>query len=186
LQAKVLRYSQTTTFGSGTAYRVYTPSYETLHRFRNRWYPNGVKVVPRDIAPLQPEAALWWYIGDGTNAENTVPASRYILFATHGFVREDSEFLAQLLIERGFHAKVHEVHKKWNGAPRKYYSLSLSARDVNPFLDWAGKCPIEFFEYKWKRPAARTWDVLRLARYREYAMLKALGSSKRLADVKVR
>lgn len=38
---------------------------EFFTKERKRWYPDGIKIVPKDIK-LNREVLLWWYLGDGS------------------------------------------------------------------------------------------------------------------------
>ena len=64
-----------------------TCNHPDLLRQRIRWYPNGVKIVPKDCS-FTPKSVLIWYLGDGClqKKENTYPR---ISLSTDGFTKED-------------------------------------------------------------------------------------------------
>jgi hypothetical protein len=63
-----------------------------------RWYPCGVKVVPKDII-INKDSFEWWYIGDGHLCrKKTRPNYRRIIMATDSFNKNDKTFLKDKLI----------------------------------------------------------------------------------------
>ena len=55
----------------------------------NRWYPNGKKVIPKDIK-INKDMLLWWYIGDGhLHRKKSRPNYRRVELATDSFDRRD-------------------------------------------------------------------------------------------------
>lgn len=66
--------------------------------FRQKWYPNGIKIVPQDIK-LSKLIMQIWYCDDGS-IEIISKNSFRIKLCTHGFLKEESEFLIELLKER--------------------------------------------------------------------------------------
>lgn len=72
---------------------------ERLTEQHSRWYPNGKKIVPRDIS-LDRSTLMWWYLGDGfLTRKKSRPNYRRIGLATEGFTDDDIEFLRSKLIE---------------------------------------------------------------------------------------
>lgn len=58
-----------------------------------RWYPQGTKMVPRDIV-LQPLTLLWWYLGDGClERKKARPNYRRVCLSTDSFSDEELDFL---------------------------------------------------------------------------------------------
>lgn len=71
-----------------------------MSKERKRWYPDGKKIVPRDIV-LDDLCILFWYLGDGCLCKKKDrPNHRRICFATIGFEDEDIQHLLLLLKER--------------------------------------------------------------------------------------
>lgn len=65
--------------------------------YRNKWYPNDKKIVPRDLV-LTPLTLLIWFLDDGcafkkTNSETVLRMK----LSTDGFVFDDVKFLCDLL-----------------------------------------------------------------------------------------
>lgn len=71
----------------GEGRHLYTPAYTFLQDQRKRWYPDGVKIVPRDIR-MTPMVAAQWFCGDGTGAKNGT-----LRFYTNGFDGTDVDIL---------------------------------------------------------------------------------------------
>lgn len=54
-----------------------------------RWYPNGKKIIPKDIQ-ISKDMLLWWYIGDGhLRRKKSRPNYRRVELATDSFERKD-------------------------------------------------------------------------------------------------
>ena len=118
-------------------YQYHSLSYEELLPIRQKWYPEGKKIVPKDIK-LTPLTIRQWYIGDGClhHHKNIEPS---INLATCGFTMEDIEFLVSKLRELGFKAVRHPSRN----------TIHISPCSVKDFLDYIGKCPVECYQYKW-------------------------------------
>jgi hypothetical protein len=99
-----------------------------------RFYSNGIKLVPKDLI-LDKTTLLFWYIGDGELE------SRYgfIKLHTNNFTRDDVNFLCSLLVN--FNAK--EIRKNDN-----QYLISIPRKKVKSFLSFIG--PVIFSDYKHK------------------------------------
>lgn len=72
---------------------------EVFTDFRNKWYPNGVKIVPQDIK-LTPIVCAIWFCDDGSVVKCGKNKNRLRLqIATDGFQKEEVDFLATNLSE---------------------------------------------------------------------------------------
>lgn len=83
--------------------------------WRQRWYPEGKKRVPRDLAFDSLMLAVW-FADDGSimPVSPTSPSRLQLKFATHGFPEEDVRFLAQMLSDRyGRSFRVHPDNGNW-------------------------------------------------------------------------
>ena len=72
---------------------LYTPTYIELQQQRLRWYPDGIKRVPKDVS-LAPVAIAYWFCGDGTYSRDGA-----LMFCTNGFRKREVNFLASRLSE---------------------------------------------------------------------------------------
>lgn len=130
---------------SQPSYQYASKWFPELFDLRQRWYPNGIKCVPRDIV-LTPTVCRHWYLGDGSMHQPPQPP--YIMLCTHGFIYEDVEFLASLI--EPFAPGVR-VGKPQSAGPPLY----LPKKAALAFLDYIGPCPNglrEVYGYKWRLP----------------------------------
>jgi len=76
---------------------------------RREFYPSGKKIVPRRLIEyaFSPEMLAAWYLDDGGLADRRC-GGRYARLATHGFLRDDVEWLAKLLVAHGIEAKAYD------------------------------------------------------------------------------
>ncbi len=114
-----------------------TYCYKELFPFKNLWYPDGKKIVPKNIK-LNPTVCLHWYLGDGSlNHEKEGRSS--IKLATCGFPVEDVELLVVKLNELGFKAARHSNNN----------IIGIRVESTNDFLNYIGSCPVKCYKYKW-------------------------------------
>jgi len=112
-----------------------THSFGTFEEFRERWYPNGKKIIPRDVV-ITNDLLLQLYLCDGNYY-------RHILLCTNGFSKEDVLFLKNL-IEMELQIVIRLIDGK-DG-----FMLAINKSDCNIFLDYIGPCPVKCYGYKWK------------------------------------
>lgn len=67
---------------------------EVFTSYKNKWYPEGHKIVPQDLR-LTPLICAIWFCDDGSVITNK--NSLRLQLATDGFKKEEVEFLAELL-----------------------------------------------------------------------------------------
>ena len=113
--------------------------YPELLPIRKHWYPNGKKIVPKDIK-LTPLVCRQWYIGDGCLHKRYYrKGNPYIIFATCGFPIENVEFLANKLNKLGFKTTRQLSNN----------TIGISSHSVKDFLNYIGPSPVECYSYKW-------------------------------------
>ncbi|KKN88808.1 hypothetical protein LCGC14_0244150 [marine sediment metagenome] len=105
---------------------------------RLRWYPEGTKIVPRDLE-LTASSIAHWYWGDGST-------SKYMVrLYTNNFLEKDCEFLVSCLLEFGVSFSISKS--------RKNPVLSLyNNSERERFLDLVRDHVPECFEYKVQKP----------------------------------
>ena len=118
------------------SYHYGTSYYAELLAFRKQWYPNGKKIVPRNIR-LTPLTCRQWYIGDGCLMRGERGRPR-ITLATYSFPILDVKWLIEKLKKLGFKA----TRRKYNN------TIGLSSYSTKDFLNYIGKCPISCYQYK--------------------------------------
>jgi hypothetical protein len=122
------------------AYHYFSCNYVELLQIYQRWYPNGIKIVPCDI-DLTPLVCRQWYIGDGNlSFAPSKNGRRYIRLSTDGFSVLDVEFLVYKLTTIGFLAKRQPARN----------IICISTDSTDKFLDYIGPCPIDCYKYKWR------------------------------------
>lgn len=83
---------------SGGGCLLYMPCYVELQEQRKRWYPRGVKRVPKDV-DLSPCSLAHWFAGDGT-----YDTSGSLFLCTDGFLKKEVVRLAHELSALGVRA----------------------------------------------------------------------------------
>ena len=119
------------------SYDYASKCYPELKSIRDKWYPNGKKIVPKDIE-LTPLTLRQHYIGDGSLCKSKKWNSSIIL-CTNGFSISDVEWLVEQLNNLGFKATRQP-------ARNIIYISSYSTQD---FLNYIGECPVNCYNYKW-------------------------------------
>lgn len=118
------------------SYSYQSRLYPELVPMQKKWYPDGKKIVPKDLV-LTPIMARQWYIGDGgINLTNWRP---YIDFSTYAFDKASIDHLLEELRGKGFRVN------HWPASN----TIGMSVESVKDFLDWIGPCPISCYQYKW-------------------------------------
>ena len=120
------------------SYRYRSRSYVELLHLRKKWYPEGKKIVPKDVT-LTSLTMRQWYIGDGSLARPK-KSKPCIILATCGFNISDVDWLVEQLIKLGFKAKRRPAQNL----------ISISTHSVENFLNYIGKCPTECYKYKFR------------------------------------
>lgn len=79
--------------------RFHTRSCPYLLKDYYRWYPNGKKIVPKDLQ-LTPLIVAIWFCDDGFARLRGKNKNRiHMRFCSEGFTKEENEFLAKLLTD---------------------------------------------------------------------------------------
>jgi len=112
--------------------------YAELKPIYDRWYPNGKKIVPRDLE-LTPLTLRQEFIGDGSLIHSK-KQNPYIILATYSFPIEDVRRLVKELNKLGFKA-TRQPHDN---------SICISTYSTPDFLNYIGKCPCSVYDYKWR------------------------------------
>lgn len=119
-------------------YQYRSLSYVELLPIYKYWYPNGKKIIPRDIK-LGSITLRQHYIGDGSliHREGRKP---YIVLATCGFMVPDVEWLVKQLIKIEFKATRQRANN----------IIYISAYSTKGFINYIGKCPVKCYQYKFE------------------------------------
>ena len=124
-----------------------TTADKSLHEFRKDWYPDGKKIIPRNLS-LTPTCVKYWFYGDGSSS--FIPyqgKNRYvrITFCTNCFTEDDCNFLVSKFKEVGLNFNIYLSRKQ-------PMLIALKSKTVFDFFDYIGEFDLECFKYKWKKP----------------------------------
>jgi len=120
------------------SYSSHSYTYKELLNIRKHWYPNGKKIVPRDIN-LTPLMVRQWYIGDGCLKRQKGCKPR-IELNTCGFSISDVDWLVNQL------KKINLKAVRWV----THNTIGISTHSAKTFLNYIGKCPVECYSYKFE------------------------------------
>ncbi len=130
------RYIKGILYPETPASYLQTISYPQLKEFRDRWYPEGKKIIPDDI-DITPQFLSNWYLGDGSYS------IKRITFYTDSFTEEEIDrFIDKLNSELDIHlTKNHRSNKPIIRLNIKY--------DINLLLEYMKPHIVDCFKYKW-------------------------------------
>jgi len=104
----------------------------TFTKYRNEWYPENKKIVPKNIK-LKPVVVLHWYLGDGSIDSDG------ITLCTDSFDENSIFYLLQELSDLNFEPLYKEKRNR----------IRIPNRRIIEFFTYIGDCPVKSFEYKW-------------------------------------
>lgn len=122
-------------------------SHPVFTELRKKWYPNGIKIIPKDLQ-LNPTICFHWYIGDGTLVNRYTKYNPCIFLHTDGFKEENVDFLIDLLNNLKF------ISTKQTDYRTNRFFIRISTKSTLDFLRWIGEPKISDYSYKW---AAKEW-----------------------------
>lgn len=104
-----------------------------------RWYPEGKKIVPKDLI-LDKNTIMWWYLGDGyLYRKASRPNYRRIALCTEGFSKEDIDFLKSKLEEKIGNDSIYIEANE----------IIIAKRSLCKFIQILGtESPLKCYEYK--------------------------------------
>jgi len=118
------------------SYSYSSSNYAELYPIYKQWYPEGKKIIPKDIE-LTPLTCRQWYIGDGS-LDCQKKQKPCIKLATCGFTISDVNWIIKELTKLGFKA----MRQKYNN------TIRISTYSTKKFLDYIGNCPTKCYQYK--------------------------------------
>lgn len=121
------------------SWRFATTHHEIFEKLREKWYPKGVKIVPRDLI-LNETILSHWYMDDGNNNQ----FKKEITFSTCSFILEDVEFL-KFVLNRDY--KFNPTITINN---RNQPILHIGAREYFSFVDIVKEYVSKFECFKYK------------------------------------
>ncbi len=137
-------------FGNDKKYKTFrlrSLSSSTLLKERKRWYPNGKKIVPKDLV-LTPKMLLYLFLGDGSfgglGPRTTPEYTRSLSLHTQSFTKQENLFLMKQLLNFGIKSTLGRRYLN-----ETQYFIRIRNKSVKTFFDLIGKCPVKCYEYKW-------------------------------------
>ena len=118
-------------------YKYNSHSYKELMAIYKRWYPEGKKIIPKDIK-LTPITLRQHYIGDGSLIHQK--KNIRIMLCTCGF---------SILDVNWFIGKLNNLGFKSMRQPSRN-TIHISTYSVKNFLNFIGKCPVDCYQYKFQ------------------------------------
>lgn len=146
---KLIKNNYPTYISKNETIKLTSKSTFQMFEQRQRWYPNGTKIVPRNLK-MTSNVALGWFVDDGTLTKYQVR------FATDCFTKAENEFLGcQLYKEAQIETHIYE-HKDPRYPGKIYYSLYISKEEnLNKFFSYLEKADKDLLdsakkEFPWK------------------------------------
>lgn len=117
-----------------------------IKKQRQRWYPDGIKIVPKDVK-IDITSVLMLYLGDGCLHKTRGNITLYTL----SFTEEENEFLVHKLSCIGISSRVIPV--------KKHFAIYLSRPNAEEFLKiLGGISPIRCYDYKFNMPDREVYN----------------------------
>lgn len=132
---------------AGPGYKYYSKHYVELKPLRDKWYPHGVKTVPRDLI-LTPLVVRQWWIDDGHVDIKRGKPNCTAVFNTNDLSQDDVEWLVKQLNQLGI-----LCHRRPSNN-----TIGLTVEGTPRLLEYIGPCPKgiqSFYGYKWDRISKR-------------------------------
>lgn len=125
-----------------SCYHIKSHFTPTLKGYREKWYNNRNKTVPKNLK-LSKETLLYWFLGDGSitfSNKKRFPKSKYFeaKLSTESFSRKDNKFLIKKLKEIGIKATLLSSGK-----------IRILSESKEKLFEFMGSCPINCYQYKW-------------------------------------
>lgn len=133
-----------------------------LVAWKQRWYPNGKKIVCREDVEkyFSPEMLAIWFMDDGCRENCTTTAGNICshgVISTQGFTKEDVEWLIALFNQHGMDCKAQSI------CGGKYTIIRFSSAGFKVVSDYIGKYVIPSMRYKVREDAPAydpsVWEI---------------------------
>jgi len=113
-----------------------THRYKTFKVFRERWYKNGIKRIPKDLH-FTPDSLLQFYLSDGNFYRE--------IRLCGNFFAKDAKFLKKLIIKK-LSITPRLIASPWM---KGKVDLAIKKSDISKFLNYIKRCPVKCYGYKW-------------------------------------
>lgn len=151
--SNVQRYGKFSKCNAQNSCRIQSGNSKIFTEMREKWYPFGKKIVPKDIE-LNAKLCAFWFMTDGSSIwqRNRKDLRVHVTFYTDGFSLEDCNFLLQKLKDIGFeHSYLGNHHTK------NHWTIHIGRqKEVYTFMKMVEPYIIQCFDYKLKIPNIST------------------------------
>lgn len=120
--------------GGTFSIRGNTKCHPDFKKQRDRWYPCGVKTVPKDVS-VSPSSMLVWYLGDGMLLNYSA------MLCTDSFLESDVDFLIKQIRNVGITCNKRDT----SGKPRIVIPSS-GLKSLFNYIGW--ESPVSCYDYK--------------------------------------
>ena len=123
-------------------YIIQSLVHKELTNIYDKWYVNGIKIIPKDIV-ITPLLLSNWFMDDGYSYWHKNMLQ--VFLCSQSFSKEDKDFICfRLKEDAGINAKPERrgVHYLIN--------ISCGRDNIKSFYNYIGDCPVDCFRYKWK------------------------------------
>lgn len=129
---------------------MYTSSPDrTLSEYRDHWYKDGVKIIPRDLK-LHPALLRYAFYCDGSSVLRGKNLDLItVIFHLNSFTYDEVLFFADLLASIGILSVIYLERRNKLGEPQYIIRIHKQA-SIRMFFDYIGQCDVECFQYKFK------------------------------------
>lgn len=146
-------------------YNFLTHCHPVFTELRKKWYPDGIKIVPKDLE-LNPEIIAIWFADDGSNYY----AKRQITIYTEAFTLKEAKFLCEQLKKFDINPRIEIRISKKSFKKQPLLIICGNSYDnllnlIKPYFSW------HCFKYKLRK---RKKSLNGMAKLKEKDVLKIL------------
>jgi hypothetical protein len=122
--------------GQCVQYGLMSPNNVLFTKERNRWYPNGTKIIPNDFR-FSPVSMNIMYLCDGYLIKNS-KSYRSVRICTQSFDNDNINIIISNLYDVGIDAHITPDNL-----------IMMNTKNSIRFIEYIGPCPVECYKYKW-------------------------------------
>ena len=126
------------------SFNLMSKMYPSLTLLRNYWYPNGIKIIPKDLV-ITPKSLAYIFMGDGSSRFTYKNLIVEIILCTENFTNQDNQSLIEKIRQLGitFRTRNHKDSVRL---------VCKTKSDVRKFMNIVSPHMLDCFRYKVKLP----------------------------------
>lgn len=129
----------------GKYYKFSTPASRDFYELYQKWYPNGKKIIPKDI-DITPGILHHWFLDDGCSYLRKRKSRQIVItLSSQCFTPEDQNMVCDVMNEKWNMRFGLEKINDGTG-----YRIKLPQSEANRFYEIIGPPIIKSLSYKWK------------------------------------